>query len=102
MEQISRFKFLPWLGFEPRTSHLAVQHATTCLLGLILAALYVQALLPVAVILFGCSSFILVFALTDVAETLSYLLVGTSDKGRTTSTPEVSSEFYVLNLPGLS
>ena len=26
MRQKSRSKFLPWLGLEPRTSHLAVQH----------------------------------------------------------------------------
>ena len=26
MEQKSRFKFLPWQGFAPQTSHLAVQH----------------------------------------------------------------------------
>ena|SRR6218665_456064 len=29
MEQKSWSKFLSWSGFEPRTSHLAVQHATT-------------------------------------------------------------------------
>ena len=28
MEQKSWSKFLPWLGFEPRIFHLAVQHAT--------------------------------------------------------------------------
>ena len=27
MEQKSQSKFLPWLGFEPRTSYLAVKHA---------------------------------------------------------------------------
>ena len=29
MGQKSRYRFLPWPGFEPRTSHLAVQRATT-------------------------------------------------------------------------
>jgi len=29
MEQKSRSKFLPWPGFEPRTSHLAARQAST-------------------------------------------------------------------------
>ena len=29
MEQKSQSKFLPWAGYAPRTSYLAVQHTTT-------------------------------------------------------------------------
>src|SRR6218665_137565 len=52
MKQKSQSKFLPWPGFEPRTSYLGVQHTTARPLRP-LKTIYTTGLVPAPIVLYN-------------------------------------------------